>query len=96
MPDPAPVTSATLPENRPDSRPTLCSLRLRGCQASYQRASSEPAAQGQEEDAVLHDAKILISAAVWKELAHDTEHGDDLGEIQVKGRAQPVHVYKLA
>jgi adenylate cyclase len=40
------------------------------------------------------DARVLASAAVWRELAAPT--GESLGPMSVKGVSEPIEVYKLA
>jgi class 3 adenylate cyclase len=42
------------------------------------------------------DAQLLISDAVWNALAAGRFHGEPLGPVEVRGRAAPVRLYRLA
>lgn len=43
-----------------------------------------------------YDSQLLISEAVWKEVDLPGLDADGIGAVEVRGRAEPVQIYKLA
>ncbi len=43
-----------------------------------------------------YDSQLLASEAVWKEVDLPGLEADEIGAVEVRGRAEPVHIYKLA
>ena len=43
-----------------------------------------------------HQARLLVSEAVWSAIADETAAAEDLGLVELKGQARPTRLFKLA
>ena len=43
-----------------------------------------------------YDSQLLVSEAVWKDVDFPGLGADEIGAVEVRGRTEPVRIYKLA